>query len=762
MAYNYRSFIILFFYVSFFQLHQAFANPGWNNQPESVYLHISKSTYLPGETIWFNIYELGNGETSIGPKITYVEVLDAHSFVIAQTKVLLDDGTGEGEFQLPVAISSGTYIVVAYTERMKSYGQESFFRKDLLIVNPSDEIMPTAEKLPKNLSVRLENYKLVADLDNRIVVQLVDEYGRGLDYQGEIIDADKQVIETFSSSAFGLGQVSFIPKLHHQYHIIVKDEQGHIFEKEMPKVESEGFLLRLYHTTSSIVLKGQYSNATTENQFSLAIYHKGEKVLEREYDTDVYASLNDSLDYAVLPEGISYVVVRNAMNDILAEHALFKTPDRNGFTVNELQDSYNRRSFIKPVFDMADTDEKTTRFSISVYRVDDLQQQDVRDIATYYYLESDLEGKIEQPLDYFNAIKGTEDFINLDNLLIFYRKDQRFNEEIMTDVIGQPATFKFTSLNDNQPIILKNAYIGLVGSSPNYYVSKTDSCGMATFDLRYIRGLQTLAIGIHGENSQIEEVSPFYKHKAYKVYPFKERALISKETLLQYYINNQLNLRFNFPDAGEVQTQMIDTRIIPFYYTPDVSYDLNKYKRFATLQETFHEYIREVMVRRSQNNFSLRILDEKANTFMGNNPLILLDGVPMTAEYFLNYDPAKIETIELITDTYIYGPNIYDGILSAKTSFLSGDYPIDAEVTLYKYNGLLNQNTFQAPSYLNEDELKSKKPDFRNQLFWSVIEGEQTKSFFSSDWSGEYIIDIQGISASGRVMSSRAVFKVKD
>lgn len=721
----------------------------------SVYVHMSKNAFLVGEQLFFKIYSLDRERNDLSSEIAYVELLNDHSQVVAQTKVMLDTGSGMGRFYLPNKLATGTYLLVAYTESMKIYGQESFFCQDFLIVNPtSPNVNETGEK---SLSVQLENKQLVADLTNTAVVKLEDEYGKGLPFTGRI-ERNNQSLITFQSSEFGMAKVSFQPELNLQYKVIVEDGSGNTFEELLPDAESEGLLLEVLHGQADINFN-VHATKQLAVPLLLYVYNKGVKVLDKPLNGKENRSFYDSISYADLPEGISYLLIVDNMNDTVAQHAIFKCPAQHDFVISGVQHAYTKRSLINASIDISNNDSVHVDYSVSSYRMDDLQKSSSssRNMVTYYWLESDLAGRVEQPDYFFRGNKNEAYYQNLNNMLIYHQKPIQLIESI--PAAQQSVRVRFTAPRDNKPLASRNAYVGVAGSlEGNYFVTRTDEEGRASFDLRGLSGNQRLVFGLSGEQVQIEEIATFYNHKPYRI-PSTNIENLSEETLRQYFINLQLTERF---DSYEVRdTAYKNDKHRPFYQQADVRYVLSDYKQFATLPEIFHEYIKEGLVRKTRGEFTLRILNAVENAFMGNNALILLDNVPLSAKNFLAIDPSQIELIELVTDQYVYGPYIYDGIVKAKT-FSPGEvtYPLDTTAILYQYRGVDLPYHIKTPSYKRPSNQMHKAPDFRTQLLWIEGRGANQISVYSSDWEGRYRLSIQGIDNRGIPFYTDKLFDV--
>lgn len=113
-----------------------------NNCPqEKIEVHVTQESAFPGEIVWFKVY----CTSSIFPKenlstLAFIELVSNENASIIRKKILLSQGEGLGEFEIPNNLPTGLYHILAYTNWMKNFGESSFFKKALIIVNPNQPI----------------------------------------------------------------------------------------------------------------------------------------------------------------------------------------------------------------------------------------------------------------------------------------------------------------------------------------------------------------------------------------------------------------------------------------------------------------------------------------------------------------------------------------------------------------------------------------------------------------------------------------------
>ena len=113
-----------------------------SNFKEETFVRTDREIYISGEQVWLKVYTL-NGLTGAPcniSKIVYLELLDKNNFPLRQLKVKIESSSGSSGFLLPDNISSGNYIIRAYTNWMKNFSTDQFCYKTISVINPFESI----------------------------------------------------------------------------------------------------------------------------------------------------------------------------------------------------------------------------------------------------------------------------------------------------------------------------------------------------------------------------------------------------------------------------------------------------------------------------------------------------------------------------------------------------------------------------------------------------------------------------------------------
>ncbi len=202
-----------------------------------------------------------------------------------------------------------------------------------------------------------------------------------------------------------------------------------------------------------------------------------------------------------------------------------------------------------------------------------------------------------------------------------------------------------------------------------------------------------------------------------------------------------------------------------FYGKPDKVYVLDDFTRFNSVKETFIEVVQEAAIRSINGGYQFLVYDYDdpfGGVFKNAKPLLLLDGIQIQDENILvNYLPESIESVSLVKGIYSIGSTTYNGIIDVKSKKytdqnLSGSYlqhmdikKPESQKIYFKQNYTIDQNRI---------------PDYRTQLLWQpdveLKSNEKEIDFYTSDVTGYYIVEINGLTHDGKLIYLNEIFKV--
>jgi hypothetical protein len=110
---------------------------------EKIYLHIDRPDYMQGDTIWFKAYSW-YGYDQVPDTMSwvlYVYLINPEGRVGLSRKLLIENGTSQGDFSLDKNIKPGSYTIRAYTRWMEEMNNGEPFYQEITINSANQELL---------------------------------------------------------------------------------------------------------------------------------------------------------------------------------------------------------------------------------------------------------------------------------------------------------------------------------------------------------------------------------------------------------------------------------------------------------------------------------------------------------------------------------------------------------------------------------------------------------------------------------------------
>ena len=751
---------------------------------EKIFVHTDKSFYLAGELIWFKIY-LADGflnEPLDVSKICYVEILSSERKPVLQAKIGMAAGTGNGSFLVPPSLNSGNYVLRAYTNWMKNFPVSDYFEKQITIVNAlkRPNWTPVSNSL-YDFQFFPEGGNLVEGISSRVAFRATNQYGKGVDCEGVVVDQNNDTVTVIRTARFGIGSFMFTPKAGSNYRakVIINSSE---FNKELPAVSSKGYVMQVQPAENDQLKITVTANGNASNQPVTLIVHKRQAVsfaMMKPLENGV-AVFN--VEKKECFEGVSYLTLFDGRGMPLCERLYFKRPGKK-LLVEARPDhlSYGIKEQVK--IDIAtmrsQPDPLAANMSVSVFLIDSLQHPEQCDIFSYLLLESDLKGKVESPA-YYLTNTGKEADEAIDNLMLTHGW-RRFNWndtmvskkpsiKFLPEYEGHIVNGRVLNKKTGEPGKNITGFLSVPGKQFAFSNAISDEKGQIRFVIRNFLGTEDVIVQTDFKTDslyRIDVINPFSEDTLsarvtpFDLFPNHKNSLVMRSIGIQsqnVYYSDSIR-RFLLPPV-------IDTTA--FYGTPDKEYWLDDYTRFITMEEVLREFVAEVRLRKQRDTFHFQVLNAPYKTFFEEDPMVLIDGVPVfDINKIVSFDPLKIKKIAVVAQRYYHGSMVNQGIVSYNT--YEGDlggFELDPNALVVEYEGLQLQREFYSPAYNAENKTENRLPDFRNVLYWSPglntnRDGKGEFSFYTSEIPGTYAVVICGMAKDGSCGSAVATFSVK-
>jgi hypothetical protein len=307
---------------------------------------------------------------------------------------------------------------------------------------------------------------------------------------------------------------------------------------------------------------------------------------------------------------------------------------------------------------------------------------------------------------------------------------------------------------------------------------------------------ETFFVSAHGKQSVVFSSKPnlegdlYFELGAFKDYSFLIAQSSDTDKQLNFspvspFLPFQLNEDFAFPplnlgpsDKAFLLDLILSSQIVSYYFPlkkpeslpiitgflPDITYFLDDYTRFDDVETTLREYVPEVWVRKQSKNTLFKVSNTPLNDVFRENPLILLDAMPVfDADALAKFNPIKIKKLEVITREFSFNKDKFSGVISF-TSYDNdfGGFELPEKALYLNYPEIQKPKQLTSPHF-NADLGNRNSPDFRTSLLWIHNSNPLDKLNINiSEIKGEYEILISTIEDNGEIKYAKSILRVED
>ncbi|MBN2862653.1 MAG: hypothetical protein JXN62_05800 [Bacteroidales bacterium] len=674
---------------------------------EDIYIHTDRDEYISGETIWFNTFltDRLNTKPSGISRIVYFEVLNGGNRPVVQKKIRIEEGTGRGMAVLPDTLSSGSYIIRAYTNWMKNFLPFNCFIKKINVFNAIN-LTPFHERRVASDLVREDGYEDPSG------------YYGGKGIEVTVVD-NPDTIELLikAEAVVRSGNRNRCLLFVHTHGIIDINEAVNLFS-DLTKVNIPKNSL-----TPGI------NHITLFNSESLPFFERYTFTPKAE---EPYLSITPSVSFEPRSK-FSLEIGTDISVPGLMENTMLSISVTPGLFTGKSQDISDYLIF-------------GSEFGILP---DEIRNKKLNEIDPDSL--SDFLGTIKSRwIDWDKILSGTYDDIRyLPENENHYLSGTLLDRETLT---GVPDNYVFLSTP---------------AKTAGFQYSKTDSDGNFNFHIPLDRNVRDLII--QSEDAEMQNsinmgssFSDLYNPSGNSIH---DSLYLVPPYISKMSSNYQISRIYGIPSAGSpLPVSDSPDEHKRFYGKPDIGVVLDDFIRLPVMEEVFFELLPGVTMKSKEGNYEISILDRIGKKNFSYPPFLLIDGVPVNdANVIADLDPDLVEKIDVVQESYIVGDYVFYGIVNVITK--AGDYsdvPLPENAVRFNYRITDEVYSFVSPDYSLNEIRESRIPDFRNTLFWNPAlkpgaDGKVEIVFRTSDSVTDYFIDIQGLTSEGIPLSYRKI-----
>lgn len=409
--------------------------------PEKVYMHIDRTCYTAGESIWFRAWVRDASEHTVleRSKFVYAEVLDGRGEAVARVKIKRRDNGFNGCIELPPMLETGNYTIRGYTLWQLNNSPEYLFNEQIRIIGEQKQRIKRAKTPPPDVDISFwpESGRYFSGHRAVIGFKVTDNLGMNVDFSGALVEDGGEMLMPVSTIHDGMGAFTFIPRPGSSYSI--EDATGKRHPLPAPAQDGGCIQVRIHsgrYYIGAIGVGG--GTATLLVRDATEIRPLAELNLDGKQGTLM-------VEKAVFRPGINHLLIVNKEGKILAERLFFvqdpKAP-RCELSVKEFVPDVRALSTFG--VNLADPEGKALdgECSVSVVRGALKDWQQTEGIVSYLGLSSELKGKINNPYWYFDPEVPESDRLASLDVLMMIQGWRYYPVEKILNLKGGPFTLK--------------------------------------------------------------------------------------------------------------------------------------------------------------------------------------------------------------------------------------------------------------------------------------------------------------------------------
>lgn len=757
---------------------------------EKVYLHIDRPNYLAGETIWFSAYATfaATNTPDTLSRLLYVDLVDSETQeVLITRRIRIADGLGQGDIFLPDDLPSGHYRLRAYTHWMRNFSQELFFHRDFSISGQEPTAVASDAALSQiDVQFMPEGGSMVRDIESKVAFKATDSQGKSISLSGFVLNQSNDTLAGFRTQHLGMGQFMFKPQGGQTYRIQVRKPDGSFASFPFPTIKEEGVVLIVDNLSNKENLRVFVrSNSADPAEMALIAYNQGDVTYANKAAISAKLSLF-TIPRAGLGDGITHLTLFNSKSLPVAERLVYNRLSMPlDVKIKPAKNAYKTREKVDVSLEVSDLDGNPVQGNFSVAVTDGSQaatETNGKNIVSYFRLEADLRGTIDEPASYFDRSNPNAD--RYLDLLLMTQGWRRFRwEDVLTDQPQEPAYFIEQGITLTGKLVRKNkratgvvplTFTILQKDSTQIFVTG-ESVASGEFALygMDITDSTDVLIQIADKNKAVDvriQTDVFSAPPPVKI-PFRtlNGQLTARDMLerAKEYLKIERTIR-------ESKEKLLQEVVIKGKKVDPITSDTRRalYRRPSntlaftdrntmgalTIFDVIKGRIPSVQVLGTGLD---RVIQIRGNSNMQGSiePMYMMDGSPVNKDVAMNILPASVESVDVLVGAAatIYGDQGRGGVINILTKNGNPNQayaPEEVEGSLStRIMGYDPLREFYAPRY-DAPQPEHIRPDFRPTLLWAPriqtnSDGKASFSFFTSDAQSTVHIQVEGLARSG-------------
>jgi hypothetical protein len=765
-------------------------------QPERAYLHYDKSTYYPGETVWFKAYLMEDIYPVTGSKSFYLDWIGENGQLLSHTVWPIVEGAASGQFTVPANYTGQAIQARGYTKWMLNFDTAFLYSKNIRILgrtpstgsaaaqNTKTPSSPnnnsnTVRKAPvASLQFFPEGGELVSGVPNRIAFKANDQYGKPVQVKGEIRDGKGALVQSFSTVHEGLGTVNIIPDESQSYTARWKDAKGAEQVTPLPAVKRSGIAMMVSRNGNRrvVVMNSSPSSPETMRQLNLVGTMNGRLAFRTAVSIAPGGSGQKIIPTENLPTGVLTLTVFDSQWKPVAERITYINNNDYSFRTEMQVEHWGLSKRGKNELRITIPDSLDANLSISVTDAE-IGGDSSENIFSGLLLAGYLKGQVYNSAYYFSnnsdSVQQHLDFVMLthgwrrfdwDNLV--KGKLPAFTQPKDTTylaVSGQlyGITRGQVSPSDNIVLIMKendtSSRVAFMPIDQKGYFSDPELMFFDTLRVYYqlktktLRGADVrfmtdrLPAPNYGPSGKLVDVFPPWVDTSGQY----RHALLAGEALrLEGSRNSRMMENITVTAKTKTPLQQLDEKYSRGLFSGGDSYNFDLVNNPASGYINILDYLQGRVPGLQINGESMQ--------WRGGTPQLFLDEIPTDVDMIGNVPVSDIAFIKVFRPPFMGASGGGSGGAIAIYTRRGSDVPDRPGTGMQRHTiaGYTAVRQFYSPNYSIIDRRNEEK-DVRTTLYWNpvILTSKKNRSvvvrFYNNDTSKAFRVVIEGMTREG-------------
>lgn len=789
-------FVFLIFNANAQNIDTTLAKYAKEYEPERMYLHYDKSSYFPGETIWFKAYLMKSIFPDDESKTVYVDWSNENGQLLFHTVCAVDDAATFGQFKIPDNYDGQFIHVKAYTKWMLNFDSVFLYNKDVRIISKNKDAIILKKAVTPEIHFFPEGGDINMGVTNKIAFKANDQYGEPILINGVIKDNAGSFIDSLHIIHDGMGYFFVRPTEGETFVATWEDNNEKTFTTSLPAIFNEGVALHV--TISGNRRNFSVSAAPASVSVINDVHIVGTMYQQMIFNLDEQlkdGTVEGSIPTESLPSGILTITVFDKEWKPLAERITYVNNEEYSFHPEISVATSGLDKLAKNQIEISVPGDISSNLSVSV--TDSKIDNDSSDnIISHLLLTGELKGYVNDPEHYF--LNNSDSITKQLDLVMLTHGWRRFNwEKVVKGEYPQINYPKDTS------------YLSLSGKIFGLSTSQLQNPGDIILMLTQKNsGTQTFTIP-YQSNGTFNDPSLILfdtAHIFYNLSNIKNQKKISVQFMpdilpaLSDNTSNSNNFYFkNESDTSgnhyHFQLSSAQERELKYLNGKILAPITIKSKIKSHMQEVNDKYTKGMF--KGGNATELDLLDDPlavaytdivsyiqgkvpgltydniANKFLWmrnrsgeNGPTLYLNEMPTSYSMISTIPVANVAYIKVFRPGFIGGVGSGTGGAIVIYTRLGGEDKTNVSEGLNNslVSGYSVVREFYTPDYDNIKVTDDKK-DLRTTLYWNPSvtttpdQNSVTLTFFNNDITNDFRVVIEGMAKDGRLAHVEKIIK---